>query len=547
MGSQTWEEIVSQKRNNRDQLIAPYLVNVTQRLPQVRNVGERTRLENPLYQKITDIDSVATLVESLEKGEFQAEQVIKAYIQRAVIAHQLTNSLTEVLFEDALEQAKQLDVDFTETGKLKGPLHGIPITLKDQFNVKGVDTTLGYVGRSFAPAQEDAVLVQILKNMGAIVIAKTNLPQSIMWAETENPLWGLTTNPHNPIYSAGGSTGGEGALLKLHGSLLGFGTDLGGSVRIPQATVGMYGFKPSSARIPYQGVPVSTEGQEHVPSSIGPMARDLRSICYVSRLIANSQPWDVDPRCVPLLWNDTAFQEIQDRPMVIGLILDDGMVKVHPPIARALLELSEVLKAHGHEVVVWDTSDHKGCIEIMDLFYTVDGCEDIRRDVAVAGEPFIPHVETLLNRGKAISVYEYWQLNKRKGAVQKKYLDKWNAVRSPSGRPVDILLSPTLPHTTLPHRKLRWVGYTKIWNLLDYPALTFPVDRVRAELDVLPSEPYVPRNSQDEWNWNLFDANQVDGHPVSLQIIGKKFQEEKVLGAATVIEKLWKSHVDKSN
>lgn len=88
--------------------------------------------------------------------------------------------MTEILFEDAIEQAKQLDTEFAETGKLKGPLHGIPITLKDQFNVKGVDTTLGYVGRSFAPAQGDAVLVQILKDMGAIVIAKTNLPQSIM-------------------------------------------------------------------------------------------------------------------------------------------------------------------------------------------------------------------------------------------------------------------------------------------------------------------------------------------------------------------------------
>jgi amidase len=73
-----------------------------------------------------------------------------------------------------------LDVEFKETGKLRGPLHGIPITLKDQFNVKGVDTTLGYVGRSFCPAQEDAALVRILRNMGAIIIAKTNLPQSIM-------------------------------------------------------------------------------------------------------------------------------------------------------------------------------------------------------------------------------------------------------------------------------------------------------------------------------------------------------------------------------
>lgn len=85
-----------------------------------------------------------------------------------------------MVFEDALRQAKQLDAEFQTTQKIKGPLHGIPITLKDQFNVQGVDSTLGYVGRSFAPAQQDAVLVQILKEMGAIVIAKTNLCQSIM-------------------------------------------------------------------------------------------------------------------------------------------------------------------------------------------------------------------------------------------------------------------------------------------------------------------------------------------------------------------------------
>lgn len=84
------------------------------------------------------------------------------------------------MFEDALEQARQLDHTFQRTGQVKGPLHGIPVTVKDQFNVKGVDTTLGYVGRSFAPATEDAVLVQMLKDMGAIVLAKTNLPQSIM-------------------------------------------------------------------------------------------------------------------------------------------------------------------------------------------------------------------------------------------------------------------------------------------------------------------------------------------------------------------------------
>lgn len=84
------------------------------------------------------------------------------------------------MFEEALEQARQLDAEFQATGKLKGPLHGIAVTVKDQFNVKGIDTTLGYVGRSFDPANEDAVLVQLLRSMGAVIIAKSNLPQSIM-------------------------------------------------------------------------------------------------------------------------------------------------------------------------------------------------------------------------------------------------------------------------------------------------------------------------------------------------------------------------------
>lgn len=91
-----------------------------------------------------------------------------------------SNVFTEIVFEDALSQARELDKYFKETGTVKSPLHGIPFTVKDQFNIRGVDTTLGYVGRAFRPAADDAVLVTLLKRMGAVVIAKTNLPQSIM-------------------------------------------------------------------------------------------------------------------------------------------------------------------------------------------------------------------------------------------------------------------------------------------------------------------------------------------------------------------------------
>ncbi|KAB8237831.1 amidase signature domain-containing protein [Aspergillus alliaceus] len=159
----------------------------------------------------------------------------------------------------------------------------------------------------------------------------------------------------------------------------------------------------------------------------------------------------------PLPWSENNFEEIQHRPMVVGLILDDGVVRVHPPIERVLRELSKKLQAKGHKVVMWDTSDHSEYIQLMDRYYTVNGCEDICRDVAVSGEPLIPHVEALVSRSKAISVYEYWQLNKRKVILQKKYLDKWNATLSPSGQPVDILLAPTTSHSAIPHRRA-WSG-----------------------------------------------------------------------------------------
>lgn len=123
------------------------------------------------------------------------------------------------------------------------------MTVKDQFNIHGYDSTLGYVGRAFVPATSDADVVKILKEAGVVFIAKTNLPQSIMWSETENNLFGLTTHPMNEKFTPGGSTGGEGALLGLEGSLFGWGTDLGGSVRIPAHLCGLYGLRPSVSRV----------------------------------------------------------------------------------------------------------------------------------------------------------------------------------------------------------------------------------------------------------------------------------------------------------
>lgn len=159
--------------------------------------------------------------------------------------------------------------------------------------------------------------------------------------------------------------------------------------------------------------------------------------------------------------------------------------------------------------------------------------------MAAGGEPYIPHVQALVNRGKAISVYEYWQLNKRKVEAQEKYLDRLNSFQAPSGRLIDVLLMPTMPHTAVPHRSCKWVGYTKVWNVLNYPAVSLPFSRV-SENDK-PAKGYEPRNEFDEWNADLYDVQTMKGHPVCLQLVGRKLDEEKLLGAAANIETVWKA------
>ncbi|KAM0241739.1 hypothetical protein ACHAPO_001432 [Fusarium lateritium] len=535
MTSMNWEDVVAKKRQQQSDDISAFS---SAELSDVDNKTEH-------YNSITDIDEISHLAREIEKGKYSSESVTKAYISRAIQAHKRTNCLTEILFKDALDQARELDAYFAKEGKTKGPLHGIPISLKDQFNVKGYDTTLSYTARSFKPASEDAVLVNILKNLGAVMIAKTNLPQSIMWAETDNPLWGLTENPIIPGYTPGGSSGGESALVFSRGSIAGFGTDLGGSIRMPSHIMGLYGFKPSSSRLPYAGAPVSTDGQEHVPSSVGPLTRSMSSMHDITKAIILQEPWTQDCRCIPIPWRDNVYDDILKRKLTIGVVRDDGVVKPHPTVAKMIEEAVAALEADGHEVIEWKPDFHAECIEVMDAYFTVDGCEDIRRDVEAGGEPFIPAVQRLIDRGRPISVYEYWQLNKRKRQLQQAYLEKWNkAISSKTGRIVDALITPALPHAAVPHNSIKWVGYTKVWNLLDYTALVIPAGRVEPG-DLEAAMDCEPRNEMDEWNKKLWEENKNDMAqnrlPVDIQIVGRNVEEEKVLAVGKILDDLLRS------
>lgn len=168
------------------------------------------------------------LAAKISARELTSIEVTRAFCHRAAIAHQLTNCLTEIFFDEALQQAERLDTILRETGKTLGPLHGVPVSLKDHYNVKGHFTTAGYISfAKFPRKKKDGHVIEILRKAGAVFFCKTNNPQCMMVLETVSNIYGRTLNPQNTKLGPGGSSGGEGALLAMRGSPLGLGSDIG--------------------------------------------------------------------------------------------------------------------------------------------------------------------------------------------------------------------------------------------------------------------------------------------------------------------------------
>lgn len=258
---------------------------------------ETCGLLTPEEIEITNV-SVEILLLKLAAGEWSSFVVTTAFYKRAVISHQLVNCLTEIFVERALARATELDEYMKKTGKVAGPLHGLPISLKDQLCIKGLETTMGYVSWIGKYAESNAVLVDILYECGAVPFVRTNVPQTLMWGETFNNIFGRTSNPHNRSLTSGGSSGGEGALVALKGSPLGVGSDIGGSIRDPAALCGVYGLRPSYGRIPYGGAVNSMEGQDSMPSVLGPLSGSVGGLKIFMEAVINAEPWLRDPLTV---------------------------------------------------------------------------------------------------------------------------------------------------------------------------------------------------------------------------------------------------------
>ncbi|CAI5639649.1 unnamed protein product [Oreochromis niloticus] len=286
--------------------------------------------------------SLSELTKQLKEGSLTPEDVFYSYMEKTLAVNKKLNCCTEILLE-SLDQLK------TVGSNKDGLLYGVPVSIKENVAFKDHDCSCGVIINLDQPVEKDSVLVQVLKKQGAIPFVKTNLPQALLSYDCSNPIYGQTVNPHNPQKTSGGSSGGEGALIGGGGSLLGIGTDIGGSIRIPASFCGICGFKPTAGRLSLQGVRPIYRGQKTVSSSAGPMARDVDSLALCMQALLCDHMFSLDPTVPPLPFNMEIYRS--SRPLRIGYLENDGYTQPSPSMARGVREVKALLEEAGHTFV----------------------------------------------------------------------------------------------------------------------------------------------------------------------------------------------------
>ncbi|KAI4242745.1 MAG: hypothetical protein LQ352_007177 [Teloschistes flavicans] len=500
--------------------------------------------------------SVEQLVQDVHNHTINPIDILRSYGKVAIKAHAKTNCLTEVMINPGAEQ-------WVEDVNLKGPLAGIPVSLKDSIAVGGFDVSVGYsrnTGKSYA---HDGTIVRMLKDAGAIPYVKTNLPISLLSFESTNTLWGRTTNPHNASYSPGGSTGGESALLAFGGGRLGIGSDVAGSVRVPAHFSGIYSLRCSTGRWPKMGMNTSMPGQEGVASVFSPMARTLPDLLYFTKSFIGMKPWEYDHSVHPIPWRSDVYERTKEQKMLrIGVMESDGVVPPSPACARALRTTISSLSSAGHTIVpltppplatpanalilASSLLNTDGCRTFLSFFRTGEQNDpgaaqlafyaSLPRPVKYLHYLWVKYVSRdtywaeLLYELRERSAYEQWKLVARREAFRAEWFAWWN--REDVG--VDVILCPPNATPAVPHGGMKDAvsscGYTFLWNLLDYTAGVLPVAHVDAELDALPKGFGASgMNGVARGAYQHYDAERMQGLPVGVQVVGRRLEEEKVL------------------
>ena len=283
--------------------------------------------------------SAARLARSLRARELSSREIVDACLARIEAVNPDINAVVQLVAERARAEADELD-RYAAGGQFRGPLHGVPITIKDSFDTEGIVSTGGTLGRRDYLPSQDATVVARLRAAGAVLLGKTNTPELTLSGETNNLIYGRTSNPFDTTRSAGGSSGGSAAIIACAGSALELGSDTGGSIREPAHLCGIAGIKPTSGRTSRSGHIVPFGGVMDSLTQIGPMARYVEDLALALPIICG--PDGRDPTVVPVAMRDpAALDRMQLR---VAWYADNGIVSADAEIQRVVGETAQALR-----------------------------------------------------------------------------------------------------------------------------------------------------------------------------------------------------------
>ena len=442
--------------------------------------------------------SAAELARLVGAGAASSVEVVESCLARIAEVNPAINAVV-AMAPDALELARAADEAFAR-GRSLGPLHGVPFTIKDSLDTAGLVTTAGTVGWRGRVPGRDATVVARLRAAGGILLGKTNTPEFTWSDETDNDVYGRTSNPYDLAHTPGGSSGGPGAIVAAGGSPFDIGSDTGDSIRQPAHVCGIAGIKPTSGRVPRTGHWPDYRGILGPLTQLGPMARRVDDLALLLPLIAG--PDGEDPQVPPVPMPDLSRADVAGLRAVA--FTDNGLRTPTPATAAAVEAAIDAL-ADGGAVVRREVPPGLGeAWRTWDALIHADGWAWLQRLITAAGTPGMGSYDTRgwLSPAAALPGPELTALLERADAIRAAFR-RWMA-------DVDAVVCPAMPQAAIRHGESNaaWFGdsYSDVHNLTGLPAV-------------------VVRGGTTE-----------DGLPIGVQLLAPPWREDLVLAAARVVE-----------
>ncbi len=497
--------------------------------------------------------SAAELKAAMNAGEVSAVQAVSACYGRIDEVNPAVNAIVWRRDKEALEEAHEWDRR-RASGESLPPLAGLPITIKESLDFPGSDATMGCSSRIGVRPQNESVLIKTLREAGAVVLGKTNIPQLLLAQETDSYVYGLCKNPWHLGHSPGGSSGGEAAAIATGMSPMGIGTDIGGSIRIPAHFCGIAGIKPTVDRWSTRGSNGAYPGQEVVRGQIGPMGRTVADLKLLFQAVDPATHARYDPGVAPVPLGDP--DAIDVSKLRVGMYVDDGFLAAAPSQCRAVQRAREALVAAGAEVVDYKPARAADLIYLWMAAISADGARTMKS--VLDGEKWIQPLAmsarilklpaaaraamkmglSLANEAKLARlmgtlgekrVQQYWDIAWERTKMRRDEFDTWR------DQQLDAVLLPAHSVPAMAHGEsgdfTLGLSYAFRYTFLNFPAGIVPVTRVQqADADAV-----VDGNDRIEKKRAHVERGAV-GLPTGVQLVARPFREDLVLALMAAVE-----------